>query len=90
MGLPENPVKDITIRNIDLTLPGGSENPGWDEIPERADGYPEIGYYGILPAWGIYMRHVKKADFAGCAINLSVPDVRRELVLEDAEEINCI
>ena len=90
MGLPENPVKDITIRNIDLTLPGGSGNPGWDEIPERADGYPEIGYYGILPAWGIYMRHVKKADFAGCAINLSVPDVRRELVLEDAEEINCI
>ncbi len=90
MGLPGNPVKDITIRNIDLTLPGSSENPGWDEIPERADGYPEIGYYGILPAWGIYMRHVENADFAGCATNLAVPDVRREFVLEDVQEINGI
>ncbi len=90
MGLPKNPVKNISFHNIALTFPGGSDDCGGAEIPERAEGYPEIGYYGILPAWGIYMRHVENADFAECAINLSAPDVRRELVMEDIQEINGI
>ena len=90
MGLPGNPVKDVTFRNIVLTLPGGSEFPGWDEIPERAEGYPEIGYYGILPASGVYMRHVEKADFSGCSITLAKNDLRQKIIMDDVRKISGI
>ncbi|MBO7327820.1 MAG: hypothetical protein J6W00_03505 [Lentisphaeria bacterium] len=90
MGLPDNEVESISLKNIVLTLPGGADHPGWDETPERADGYPELGYYGILPAYGIYMRHVKKIDFSGYSSFLSTHDVRKEIILEDVHEVNGI
>ncbi|MBE6389585.1 MAG: hypothetical protein E7043_05370 [Lentisphaerae bacterium] len=91
MGLPDNPVENVSFRNISLNLPGSMTGEPQDAgIPEFADGYPEIGYYGVLPAYGIFMRHVRKVDFSGCDISLTAPDCRQKIVLDDAREITGI
>ena len=91
MGLPEVPVENISLKNIYLNLPGGmNESPAETEVPEFANGYPEIGYYGVLPACGIYMRHVKQADFSGCTVALTADDNREKIVLDNVQDITGI
>ncbi|MBO5668010.1 MAG: hypothetical protein J6S43_02690 [Lentisphaeria bacterium] len=91
MGQPDIPVENISLRDISLNLPGGmNETPAAAEVPEFASGYPEIGYYGVLPACGVYMRHVKDVDFSGVDISLTTPDRRQKIVLENSLNVNGI
>lgn len=56
-------------------------------IPELPNVYPEPSNWGILPAYGIYARHVENIHFKNIAIKTLVPDSRHVLVLDDANEV---
>ncbi len=57
-GLPGNPLENITLKNISMTLYGGVQE--YDEnVSEEAQDYPEVYVYGrVLPASGIFFRHI--------------------------------
>lgn len=82
-GLPGNSLKNICLRNISFTTQGGIEKYERN-VPEVADGYPEVYVYGrTLPAHGIYFRHIKGLRLENVEMKTYLPDARKALVLDD-------
>ena len=79
---------NITLRNIDLTMPGGATKEMRPDrpVPEMVRSYPENRMFGhILPAWGLYARHVDGLTLDNVKLRLAAPDIRKQaVVLDDA------
>lgn len=56
-------------------------------VPELPSVYPEPSNWGILPAYGIYARHVENLTLRNIKISYKVEDKRHPLVLDDAEKV---
>lgn len=90
-GLPGLRPHNIVLRNVDLLFPGDVEPPfpggrevseKFDVVPEVEHWYPENRMFGtILPAWGIYMRHVDGIAFENVHLKLANPDRREHAVV---------
>ncbi len=65
MGLPEQPIEGVRLENIRLTSKGGGTAKDAARHPkELGAGYPEPGGIGMLPAYGIFARHVRDLELA--------------------------
>jgi len=84
-GVPGHLVEDVTIENVDLSLPGGgSEADAQVQIPEVETAYPEIRMFGpVLPAYGVWARHVKGLQVRGLKVTLARTDGRPERVVAE-------
>ena len=81
-GLPESPLENITLKNVHLKLDGGVKEYNKD-VPEDAQDYPEVYVYGrILPAKGIYFRHINGLTLDNVTVDTYRPDARKDFVLE--------
>lgn len=87
MGLPEKMVENITLEDIDLVFPGSSPEVSRGEVLERPDGYPELGYYGLIPASVMFLRHVKEIDIRNLKTALAAPDCRQEIITENVMDM---
>ncbi|QUI22115.1 glycoside hydrolase family 28 protein [Vallitalea pronyensis] len=86
-GILEQPVEDIIIRSCDLSMPGGVKTIREAyQVPEMEDRYPEFGNFGILPAYGFFLRHGKNITLENNVIRLKKEDCRLEVVKEDIME----
>ena len=56
-------------------------------IPECRTAYPEPSIFGVLPAWGLFVRYARRVSFRDVRIETEVPDTRPAIVLMNAEEI---
>lgn len=78
-------VKDIYFENVNITYKGGRTGTVPGTPPEYKLGqYPESSIWGILPAYGYFIRHADNVVFKNCITNASQPDVRKPFVWEDA------
>ena len=85
-GLKESPLENITLRNVHLKLDGGVQEYNRN-VPEEAQDYPEVYVYGrILPAKGIYFRHINGLTLDNVTVETYRPDVRKDFVLEDVKD----
>ena len=85
-GLQESPLEKITLRNVHLRLDGGVQE-YIRNVPEEAQDYPEVYVYGrILPAKGIYFRHINGLTLDNVTVETYRPDVRKDFVLEDVKD----
>jgi hypothetical protein len=71
-------------------LPRSEWNPGtetWEDapfnVPELPEVYPEPSNWGILPAYGLYARHVENLYLHNLEMNYIVEDTRYPIVLDD-------
>ncbi len=55
-------------------------------IPEMPREYPEPSILGILPAYGIYARHVRGLKLNNITLKYRVPDERPAVVLDDVTD----
>ena len=70
MGLPEQPIQGVRLENIRLKSQGGGTARDAAINPrELGAGHPEPNMIGVLPAYGIFARHVKGLELAN--LNLS-------------------
>ena len=84
-GLPERPLENITLRNVHMNLVGGVKEYN-REVPENAQAYPEVYIYGrILPAKGIYFRHINGLTLDNVTVTTMRPDVREDFVFDDVQ-----
>ncbi len=76
-------VKDITFNNVRVN----SFNGGATIVPGRPGeykgNYPEYNVFGMLPAWGYYIRYAENVDFTNCSQTVSPSDVRQSIVIEE-------
>ncbi len=56
-------------------------------VPELADEYPEPCNYGILPAYGLYARHVEGLRLKNVTLTAEAPDGRDAVVLDDVRDV---
>ncbi len=95
IGMPDVPVENVSLKNIEIIYPGGS-NPkyaklGLDElnkIPELPKSYPEFSMFKELPAWGFFIRHAKGIAFENVTLRCAKEDYRTAVVLDDVHGIH--
>ena len=83
-GLPDLRPRDITLRNVSLSFPGGGTAAERDrDVPEKERAYPEGVMFGRnLPAWAFYLRHADNVTFDNVNLSLVGRD-ERDMVVED-------
>lgn len=93
-GIPGHYVENVTLENISVIYPGGSNNGlayksiyFLDNIPENASGYPEFHMFGELPAWGMFVRHVDGLKMKNISFRLEAPDFRSAFVMDDVKNL---
>ncbi len=94
VGLPGQDITNVTLQNIHLIYPGGS-NPNYayrgtnpnelDSIPEMPSAYPEFSQFKELPAWGFYIRHAKNITFENITLTAKEKEYRPAIVLDDVK-----
>jgi len=74
-GLPEQPIEGLRLENIRLTFNGGgTTNDAARVPPELGTGYPEPR--GVMPAYGLFARHVKGLELANFNLSFAKDDFR--------------
>ncbi len=58
--------------------------------PEREKEYPEPSMFGLLPAYGFFIRHAKGIELDHVRISYAKEDLRPAFVLEDIEGIELL
>lgn len=56
-------------------------------VPELPATYPEPSIFGILPAYGMYIRHAKNLSINNIATHYIIQDDRHAVVLDDVSNI---
>jgi polygalacturonase len=86
MGLPDVPVEGVRLDNIRLiSQGGGTEAEATNVIKELGTIYPEPGRLGILPAYGVYARHVKDLELANINVSYTTNDLRSAAMFDDVQ-----
>ena len=85
-GIPGHYVEDVVLENIKISYPGyGTEEEAKRDVPEDEDRYPEQFFFGVLPAWGAFVRHAKNIEFKNVELTLRGSDERKKIVLDDVD-----
>jgi hypothetical protein len=91
-GIPGHYVENVTLENIEVLCPGkASKGMAYvpmsriDKIPENINKYPEFSMFGELPAYGIYVRHVRGLKLKNVQYKLKDHDFRPVYVFDDVE-----
>jgi hypothetical protein len=94
VGLVENKIQNVTLKNIQIVYPG-SGNPLYakrgltpaelDGVPEMREAYPEFSQFKELPAWGFYVRHAEGITFENVTFTALKKDYRPSVVLDDVK-----
>jgi polygalacturonase len=87
-GLPGHDIDNIILRDIMLVSIGGGskEDAAFTEVPENAGAYPENTMFGNrLPAYGLYLRHVRNIDLQHVKFYLLSADERPAVYQSDVE-----
>ena len=86
-GLPGHPLENISLEDISLRFEGGGtpEQAARLDVPENEAGYPAVTMFGVLPAYGFYVRHVKNLRLRNLDLGFGGAEARPPLVLQDVE-----
>ena len=89
-GLPDHPVEDVTLEDIEVTYPGGASkdtayrsSDSLSLVPEREEAYPEFSMFGELPASGLFVRHAKGLRLKKVRFIYKRKDFRPAFVFDD-------
>ncbi len=85
-GIPKHYVENVQLQNVTISFPGhGTKENAQRSVAEDEDRYPEQYFFGVLPAWGAYIRHAKNVEFKNVEMKLRGEDERQRIVLDDVE-----
>jgi beta-xylosidase len=89
-GLPDYPVRNVSISNVSIHHQGGISADEMDKIfesvkDEKEKDYPEATMWGNLPAKGFFVRHARNVRFSNIEVTTEQPDARPDFVEIDSE-----
>ena len=85
-GIPGQPIENVRLENIRLGFNGGGTAEDAARVPkELGTGYPEPHNLGVMPAYGIFARHVKGLELANISLSLATNDFRPAMVCSDVD-----
>ena len=85
-GITGHYVENVVLENIKISYPGGGDQEDAERVvPEDIARYPEQFFFGVLPAWGAYIRHARNVEFKNVILETRSPDARERIMLDDVE-----
>jgi polygalacturonase len=85
-GCPGYPVEGVRLENIRLIFNGGGTKENAARVPpELGTGYPEPNKIGVMPAYGLFARHVRDLELANIRLSFLQEDLRPALVCSDVD-----
>ncbi|MDB4257793.1 glycosyl hydrolase family 28 protein [bacterium] len=83
-GIPGHRIENVILKNIQISFPGhGTGEHTQREVPEDVAKYPEQFFFGVLPAWGAYIRHAENITFENVQLETRADDGRERIVVDD-------
>jgi beta-fructofuranosidase len=83
-GIPGHRVQDVTLEDITVRFPGrGTRDDATRQVPEDIARYPEQYFFGVLPAWGLFVRHAEGIRLRRIKLDCEAEDARPPVFLED-------
>jgi polygalacturonase len=83
-GLPEQPIEGVRLENIRLIFNGGgTKKDAARNPPELGTGYPEPR--GVMPAYGLFARHVRDLELANVSVSFAKDDFRPAIECADVD-----
>jgi polygalacturonase len=81
-------IEDVTLSSIriDNVLPS---RPEWINhlVPEKEGGYPEARMFGMLPASGLYIRHVSGLSLRDLSFRAAAAEARPTVIFDDVQRV---
>lgn len=85
-GIEKGLAEDISLDDIEITVPGGGLAADMlKEVPKLDDQYPEATMFGNLPAYGFYIAHVRGIKLNNIRFKFKNGDARPALALDDVK-----
>ncbi len=87
-GLAEHPIADLWLSDIFVDYAGGgTKEQGGRVVEEYENEYPEPYRFGIMPAWGLWARHVENLSLDHVEFRAATDDLRSTVVLDDVRGV---
>ena len=85
-GLPSMEVQDVTLSHIQVqnVLPVRPESIA-RSVPEKEAAYPEARMFGMLPASGLYVRHVRDLHLNDLVFTATAGETRPAVIFDDVD-----
>lgn len=99
-GIPGHCIENVTLRNIHVNFDGGyGKASALKTVPENEKSYPDPWMFGsrglspagpavVMPAKGMFLRHVRGITVDGMHFSYNAPDDRELIITEDASNLN--
>lgn len=88
-GLPGHYVENISLSNIQLFAKGNITGNDFSvKVAENERAYPQANRWGNLPAFGLFLRHIRGITLDGVMLGVEEPDVRCPIWAEDVQQIS--
>lgn len=85
-GTPRQPIEGVRLENIRFIFNGGGTREDALRVPkELGKGYPEPGKIGVMPAYGLFARHVRDLELANIHFSYMKEDLRPAMVCVDVD-----
>ncbi len=85
-GTPGQPIEGLRLENIRLDFKGGGTKAQAARVPpELGAGYPEPGRIGVMPAYGLFARHVRDLELANIRTGFVKEDLRPAIACVDVD-----
>jgi len=91
VGHPQFPIENVLLERIKIRYPGGGTTAiaktTLAKVPERVKEYPEFSMFGELPAYGLYLRHVKGLVIRDLSFAVDKSDYRPVFAADDVRDL---
>lgn len=85
-GLAESLIEDVRLSNIRIHYKGGgTKADALREPPENEKNYPEPSMFGVIPAYGFYLRHARGITFDNVEVSFEKEDFRPAFMLDNVK-----
>jgi polygalacturonase len=85
-GMPGQPIEGVRLENIRLVFNGGGTKEAAARVPKELDtGYPEPRNLGVMPAYGLFARHVRDLELENIRVSFEKEDLRPAMVCIDVD-----
>lgn len=85
-GILGHNVEDLRLSNIVIEhTGGGTHQQASIQVAEKESAYPDADMFGVTPAHGFFLRHVRGIEMEGIKILARSQDERPAFVLQDVE-----
>ena len=83
-GLPHHDVRDIRLDNIRLVFNGGGTRKDAKSDPrELNNGYPGPTHIGVMPSYGVFVRHARNIQLSNIKVSFKKKDYRPAMICKD-------